>query len=83
MTTFRKQLPAGDETLDQIFDYTAAVQWSRLVSEEAGPEFAEAIEWCLHAKTLNNNSWRKELWQNIIVPLDACHKQVSQKSVFI
>lgn len=27
-----------------LFDYTAALQWSRLVGEEAEPEFAEAIE---------------------------------------
>jgi hypothetical protein len=80
-TSFRSQLPAGDDTLAPIFDYTAAIQWSRLVSEEAGPGFAEAIGWCLHAKTLNNNSWRKELWQHVIVPLDACHEQVSQKSI--
>jgi hypothetical protein len=82
-TEFRKQLPVGDEILAPIFDYTAAIQWSRLVSEEAGPEFAAAIEWCLHAKALCDNNWRKELWQHVIVPLDACHKQVSQKPALI
>ncbi|KAF2110631.1 hypothetical protein BDV96DRAFT_615165 [Lophiotrema nucula] len=56
-----------------------AIQWSKMVSEEAGPEFAEAIEWCLHAKELSDGSWRKEIWSHVIVPLEACHKQVSQK----
>jgi hypothetical protein len=80
---FRKQLPAGDDTLAPIFDYTAAIQWSRSVAEEAGPEFAEAIEWCLHTKALSETSWRTDLWQHVIVPLEACHKQVSQKLVLV
>lgn len=79
--SFRKQLPAGDSTLSPLFDYTAAIQWSRLVGEEAGPEFSEAIEWCLHAKTLNDSSWRTELWRHVILPLEACHKQMSQKPI--
>jgi hypothetical protein len=80
---FRKQLPTGDDHLAPIFDYTAAIQWSRLVSEEAGPEFAEAIDWCLHTRALTDNDRRKDLWQHVVVPLDACHKQVSQKPMLI
>lgn len=79
-THFRKQLPPGDTTTAPILDYAAAIQWSKLVGEEAGSEFAEAIDWCLHAKESSDGSWRKELWQYVIVPLDACHKQVSQKT---
>ncbi|KAF2241840.1 hypothetical protein BU26DRAFT_398639, partial [Trematosphaeria pertusa] len=56
-----------------------ALQWSKEVGEEAGPDFAEVIEWCLRAKSLNDQSWRKEMWSNVIVPLDACHKQVTQR----
>lgn len=82
-TQFRKQLPVGDETLAPIFDYTAAIQWSRLVSEEAGPEFADAIEWCLHCKEVGDDNWRKDLWDHVVVPLDACHKQVSQKPMVL
>ncbi|KAF2737058.1 hypothetical protein EJ04DRAFT_431637 [Polyplosphaeria fusca] len=59
----------------------SAMQWSKAVGEEAGPEFAEAIDWCLHAKQASDGSWRKEIWSNVIVPLDACHKQVSQRVV--
>lgn len=81
-TRYRKELLVGNETLAPIFDYTAALQWSDSVAEEAGPEFAEAIEWCLHAKALKENNWRTDLWQHVIVPLEACHKQVSQKTVF-
>ncbi|KAF2187523.1 hypothetical protein K469DRAFT_472815, partial [Zopfia rhizophila CBS 207.26] len=44
---FRQQLPPGDTTSVPILDYAAAVQWRKMVSEEAGPEFAEAVEWYL------------------------------------
>jgi hypothetical protein len=76
---FRMQLPTGDATSGPILDYAAAIQWSKMVSEEAGPEFAEAIEWCLHAKQGSDGSWRKGIWTHVIVPLDACHRQVSQR----
>lgn len=78
-TSFRKQLPAGDSTTAHVLDYVAAIQWSKEVGEEAGPEFAEAIDWCLHAKERSDSSWRNDLLQHVVVPLDACHKQVSQK----
>jgi hypothetical protein len=78
-TDFRRQLPIGDDISGPILDYAAAIQWSKLVAEEAGPEFAEAIDWCLHVKEVNDGSWRKELWHQVILPLDTCHKQVSQK----
>lgn len=82
-TTYRKLLPAGDMISAPILDYAAAIQWSRLVGEEAGPEFTEAIEWCLHTKGIADGSWRKGLWQHVVVPLDACHKQVSQRPVIL
>lgn len=79
--SFRRQLPVGDATSGPMLDYAAAIQWSNMVSEEAGPEFAEAIDWCLRyqAKGMSDNSWRKDIWSHVIVPLDACHRQVSQK----
>ncbi|EAT78286.1 hypothetical protein SNOG_14415 [Parastagonospora nodorum SN15] len=58
-----------------------AIQWSRSVAEEAGPEFAEAVEWCLHTKALSETSWRTDLWKHVIVPLEAC--QVSQKPISV
>jgi hypothetical protein len=75
-TKFRKQLGAGDDTTSPLFDLTAAYQWSKEVGEEAGPEFAEAIHWCLHARQLSDGNWRKDIWTNVIVPLDSCYQQV-------
>ncbi|KAF2193526.1 hypothetical protein K469DRAFT_728734 [Zopfia rhizophila CBS 207.26] len=54
---------------------------SRIVSEQAGPGFAEAVDWCLHAEELSNGSWRKEICTRVIVPLDYCHKQISKQLV--
>ncbi|OCK99614.1 uncharacterized protein K441DRAFT_535669, partial [Cenococcum geophilum 1.58] len=47
------------------------------VSEEAGPEFAEAIEWCLHGQALRGDGWRKDIVKHVIDPLEYCHKQVA------
>ena len=82
-TQFRKQLPVGDSTSAPILDSAAAIQWSKQAGEEARPEFAEAIDWCLHAKELSDGGWRKDPLQHVVVPLDACHKQVSQKLLTI
>jgi hypothetical protein len=82
-STFRKQLPPGDAASAPFLDYAAALQWSKMASEEAGPEFADAIEWCLHAKEQSDGSWRKDLWTHVIFPLDGCYRQVSQKPNFV
>lgn len=79
-TQYRKQLPSGDAISAPVLDYAAAIQWSKHAGEEAGPEFAEAIDWCLHTKEVSDGSWRKDLLQNVVIPLDACHRQVSQKA---
>jgi len=74
---FRRQLPPGDEVSGPILDRAAAVLWSKTVNEEAGSDFADAIEWCLHAKELSDGSWRREIWTRVIDPLEDCHRQVS------
>ncbi|KAF2744652.1 hypothetical protein M011DRAFT_373506, partial [Sporormia fimetaria CBS 119925] len=65
----------------EVMSSLAALQWSKTASEEAGPDFAEAISWCLNAKDAQEGAWRKELWTHVIVPLDSCHRQVSSKPV--
>lgn len=76
---FRQQLPPGDAVSSPILDRAAAFQWSKMVIEEAGPEFADAVDWCLRAKEPTDGSWKKRFWMNVIVPLEYCHKQVSQR----
>jgi hypothetical protein len=65
--------------LASLLDHAAAVQWSQDVYEEAGPEFAEAIEWCLQVRGQNDESWRKDIWTHVIFPLDNCRKYISQR----
>jgi hypothetical protein len=62
-----------------LVDHAAAVQWSGEVAAEAGPDFAAAIDWCLKARSQNDESWRKEIWAQVIVPLNKCRTHVSQR----
>lgn len=78
---YRKLLGPGDAVSAPILDYAAAMQWSKTVSDEAGPEFADAIDWCLRAKEHPDGSWRKDIWTKVVEPLVECHKQMSQKLV--
>jgi len=64
-----------------FFDMAAALEWSAQVAEEAGPEFAEAVEWCLKNMPGSGKSdgmpdkWRKELFEKVVVPLQYCCDQ--------
>jgi hypothetical protein len=76
---YRKLLGPGDAVSAPMLDYAAAMQWSKMVGEEAGPEFADAIDWCLRAKECSDGSWRKDMWTKVVEPLLECHEQMSQK----
>lgn len=80
-TPYRKLLGPGDAVSAPLLDCAAAIQWSKLVSDEAGPEFADAIDWCLRAKGYSDGAWRKDIWTKVVEPLSKCHKQMSQKMV--
>lgn len=77
---FRRQFPAGDVGSASLFDRAAAREWVQVAGEEAGPDFAGAIEWCLRAPNAQDEEWRRDLWAHVIVPLEACHKHMSLKS---
>lgn len=63
-------------------DLVAAMQWcDRYANDEAGPEFAGAIDWCLRnptARTIGakDQGWREELFTQVVEPLQYCHKQL-------
>ena len=63
-------------------DLVAAMQWcDRYANDEAGPEFAGAIEWCLRNPTARlsggkEQGWRDELFTQVVEPLQYCHKQL-------
>ncbi|KAI9894521.1 MAG: hypothetical protein M1814_001875 [Vezdaea aestivalis] len=78
---FRQKFPTGDTTTAPHLDHAAALLWSNKVNEQAGPEFAEAVKWCLYASELSDGSWKKDMWKHVIDPLEYCHRQLLQVPV--
>ncbi|KAI1102132.1 hypothetical protein F4804DRAFT_334573 [Jackrogersella minutella] len=75
----KEWLPTEDEMSNYAFDVAAARQWNVKVNEEAGPDFDEAIKWCFEGhRNSPPESWRKEMFQHVIHPLENCHKYLSE-----
>jgi hypothetical protein len=77
----RQNINTSDEQILQLFNYTAAIQWSRDVVEEAGPEYADAITWCLHhipesGVEGKDEKWREDMFNKVVEPLKSCHDQL-------
>jgi hypothetical protein len=74
----QKYPPAG-----HFLDMAAALEWSPRALEEGGPEFADAILWCLHnmpgSGELDGSleKWREELYLKVVEPLKYCYDQFS------
>lgn len=73
----RKKLGTGDTVSAPVLDWAAAIEWSKSVSDEAGLEFAGAIDWCLHGNELTDSDWRHGFIQNVVLPLQLCLKYLS------
>ncbi|KAI1742314.1 hypothetical protein F4680DRAFT_413563 [Xylaria scruposa] len=79
---YRRMLPEGQTQMEKTaFDIAAALEWLKDVNEEAGQDYARAISWCLvDSRTLPGggaSSWRREMVQCVIRPLDACHRYLT------
>lgn len=78
----RRKYPLGAEP-NPFLDMAAALEWSPRVVEEAGPEFADAISWCLHNMPGSGESdgkldkWREELFLKVVEPLKYCYDQLT------
>lgn len=78
----RQSITTDDEQILQLFNYAAATQWSRDVVEEAGPEYADAIAWCLHhtpessGVEAKDEKWREDMFVKVVEPLKYCHDQL-------
>lgn len=59
-------------------DLGAAIEWSTRVAGEAGPEYAEAVMWCLSkiSSFTKDDNWRKDLLEKVVVPLEGCYKSL-------
>ncbi|KAI0553066.1 hypothetical protein F4679DRAFT_591275 [Xylaria curta] len=78
---YRRMLPDGQTQMEKTaFNIAAALEWLKDVNEEAGQDYAKAISWCLvDSRTLPGgaSSWRHEMVQCVIRPLDACHRYLT------
>lgn len=69
--------------IGHILDVAAALEWSSRAVEEGGPEFADAILWCLHNMPGSGEldggleKWREELYLKVVEPLKYCYDQFS------
>jgi hypothetical protein len=78
----RQKYPVG-LTPNPFLDTVAALEWSRRAVEEGGPEFANAILWCLHNMPGSGESdgkldkWREELFLKVVEPLKYCYDQLN------
>jgi len=70
----RKVWPEGDNAKEiAAFDLLAARTWQNKVLEEAGPDFAEAVGWCLGGnRTRAPGRWRQDMLLNVIERLQRC-----------
>ena len=71
----RKKHPAETGEAKQAFDLMAALKWSQEVRDEGGDDFASAVKWCFLTGTKDRNrSWRGEIIENVIRPLEQCQE---------
>lgn len=87
---YMRQTPRTEETkqttADLFLDVAAAFEWSEHVAAEAGPEFSDAVTWCL--TTTPNSSgqgrqpdtWRDELFEKVVQPLKHCCDQFTHRT---
>lgn len=62
-----------------------AKKWSDDVKDEAGPEFASAVKWCLDESpaTLHGDQWRKDLASEVVLPLQNCCGWIDSVNVIV
>ncbi|KAH8587077.1 hypothetical protein B0O99DRAFT_557149 [Bisporella sp. PMI_857] len=74
----RQNLNADDEQSLQLINYAVAIQWVRDVVEEAGPEYADAVTWCLHnvPESGTEERWREDMFAAVVEKLKYCYDQL-------
>jgi hypothetical protein len=78
----RPKVDVNDEQILKLINYAAADQWARDVVEEAGPEYSDAINWCLHhtpessGMEEKDEKWREDMFVKVVEPLKTCHDQL-------
>lgn len=72
----RKAWPKGaNEKERMVFDVMAARDWQCGVNGEAGPDFSEAVAWCLGGnRSALPEVWRQEMLRKVVQPLQRCRE---------
>ncbi|KAL8792354.1 MAG: hypothetical protein Q9195_005057 [Heterodermia aff. obscurata] len=78
---FRLKHPTLNAESDHCLDAAAAKEWCESQAEEDHPHFTEPVLWCLGHATprtkmdLNNDTWRTDLFNNVVRPISSCCKE--------
>jgi hypothetical protein len=74
----RRNLNADDEQSLQLINYAVAIQWVRDVVEEARPEYADAVTWCLHnvPESGTEERWKEDMFAGVLEKLKYCYDQL-------
>ncbi|KAI6356574.1 hypothetical protein MCOR31_010685 [Pyricularia oryzae] len=65
--------PGASDKEREGFDVLAAIGWLREVADEAGPDYAAAVLWCLAShKTAPADRWREDMLREVVRPLQRC-----------
>ncbi|RDL42220.1 uncharacterized protein BP5553_02199 [Venustampulla echinocandica] len=85
----RRNLLAPDEQAVQLINYAVAIQWCRDVLEESGPEYSDAVLWCLHHHAPDcdiigdkQDKWRADMFARVVEPLRCCYDHLTAGKVY-
>ena len=84
LSTFFCALPSvdssGTESLESFgsFRRVAEVENVDVRVEEAGPEYADAVTWCLHnvPESGTEERWREDMFAGVVEKLKYCYDQL-------
>ncbi|RYP86159.1 hypothetical protein DL770_004946 [Monosporascus sp. CRB-9-2] len=80
--SYREELGIeSDAKKSAALDLAAAVTWLGDVNEEAGPNYAATIEWCLtgiRTMPTDTQEWRKQMLWKVVRPLEECYRNLRE-----
>ncbi|OMP85120.1 hypothetical protein BK809_0000874 [Diplodia seriata] len=86
-----KRYVAPDGKRNVFLNLAAALEWAdEEAADDAGPEFADAVKWCLGKTTTarrstdaaDDGNWRRELLVKVLEPLQMCYNFFDKSSRF-
>jgi len=78
----RPNVTTNAEQILKLINYAATDRWANDVVEEAGMEYSDAVNWCLHHIPESSEvegkdeKWREDMFGKVVEPLKCCHDQL-------